>query len=98
MPREERETRQFQLERLEQEGKPIYQAKAENEQVLFEMAEENDEKFIIYENNYQTAREVLDAITVICLPIWLEQLRELGVNDSLTWKFVQQERQERQNG
>ena len=56
------------------------------------------EEFVIYENEYQTARIVLDAITAICLSDWLEQLRKLNINDSLTWRFAQQERQAKKNG
>ena len=56
-----------------------------------------DREFLIYENDYQTARIVLDAITAVCLFDWLEQLKELNVNDSLTWRFVQRERQVKKN-
>jgi len=99
--RAELEQRQFQLERLQQEGKPVcqvlYEAKEETKQAIEDEVDATDREFLIYENEYQTARIVLDAITAICLSDWLDQLRELGVNDSLTWKFVQQERQAKKN-
>ena len=139
---EEAKQRQFQLQRLEEEGHHVCQAKAGNEVILFQAVEDEidrtpdslqsetgnsskeermvnadiesgdrqggkgvsealpqvDREFLIYENEYETARIVLDAITAVCLFDWLEQLKRLNVNDSLTWKFVQHEREIKQNG
>lgn len=108
--RSELENRQFALERLAQEGKPVCEIARKNEVVLFQAVEnevdkatfleeiDGDREFLIYENEYQTARIVLDAITAVCLSDWLEQLKRLNINDSLTWRFAQLERQEKKNG
>ena len=97
---EEAKQREFQLQRLEEEGKPVcqvlYEAKEETKQAI-EDEIDADREFVIYENEYETARIVLDAITAVCLADWLEQLKRLNVNDSLTWRFVQHEREIKQN-
>lgn len=107
--RSELENRAFALQRLKETGyhiEVLYEAKEETKQAVeneidkgasLVLPDTPPQEFLIYENNYQTARIVLDAITAVCLFDWLEQLKELNVNDSLTWKFVQQERQEKKN-
>jgi len=46
-------------------------------------------------NPYGKARILLDALTIFALPLWIEQLRTLGIKDSGYWQMVFKERNER---
>lgn len=49
------------------------------------------------ESKFKEAREWLDAMCLICLPIWMEQLRTFGIKDSNYWMMVRNEREAKKN-
>lgn len=55
-------------------------------------------EIVVYENEgLENAREWLDAMCLICLPIWMEQLRTFGIKDSNYWMMVRNEREAKKN-
>jgi len=70
-----------------------------NEIVIFEHYEQDDGLGTIGRKRevgrYEEARNWLDAITIICLPIWMEQLRTFGIKDSAYWQMMTEERNEK---
>lgn len=74
-----------------------------NEVVVFEHYEIDDglgtigTKREVKVNPYKEAKTLLDAIMTFALPLWIEQLRTLGVRDSFYWQMVQNERETKRN-
>jgi len=72
-----------------------------NEIVIFEHYEQDDglgtigRKREIKVDPYQEAKDWLDAMCIVCLPIWMEQLRTFGIKDSAYWQMMTEERNEK---